>query len=165
MVALACKVLFNWGHRLYSRCTAIPYPGIHISGRTSKNICAVRLRMCELHISYRIDDVDIWSGHIGFRGLSNIRYISFIAHFQPKFDRTYIPLCSNYNRVKFETCARYIDGAKCRYEITYFGSVKNLLQHPLEEFYWKKIFWTIITSLPVIVQTWFGAHFLRYPIL
>ena len=31
MVALVCKVLFNWGHRLYSRCTAIPYPGIHIS--------------------------------------------------------------------------------------------------------------------------------------
>ena len=34
MVTLACKVLFNWGHRLYSRCTAIPYPGIHISGFT-----------------------------------------------------------------------------------------------------------------------------------
>ena len=28
MVALACKVFFNWVHRLYSRCTAIPYPGI-----------------------------------------------------------------------------------------------------------------------------------------
>ena len=33
MVALAFKVLFNWGHRLYSRCTAIPYPGIHISAQ------------------------------------------------------------------------------------------------------------------------------------
>ena len=37
MVALACKVLFNWGHRLYSRCTAIPYPGIHISAVTTQN--------------------------------------------------------------------------------------------------------------------------------
>ena len=43
-----------------------------------------------------------------FGRLSNIWYIFFIAHFQPEFDRTYIPLCWNYNHVKFEKCARYI---------------------------------------------------------
>ena len=47
-----------------------------------------------------------------FGKLSNIRYILFIAHFQPKFDCTYIRLCWNYNREKFEMCARYIDVTK-----------------------------------------------------
>ena len=38
MVTLACKVLFNWVHRLYSRRTAIPYPGIHISDITEFSV-------------------------------------------------------------------------------------------------------------------------------
>ena len=67
-----------------------------------------------------------------FGRLSNIWYILFIAYFQPKFDRTYIPLCSNYNRVKFETCGRYIDGAKWEIRNPLFQVDKNLLQHPLK---------------------------------
>ena len=47
-----------------------------------------------------------------FERLSNIWYILFTAHFQPKIDRSYIPSYWNYNRVKFETYAAYIDVAK-----------------------------------------------------
>ena len=44
-------------------------------------------------ISYRIDDVDISSDHILVSGSrSTIRYISFIAHFEPKFDLTFVML-------------------------------------------------------------------------
>ena len=31
-------------------------------------------------------------------------------------------------------------------------------------FYWKEISWKTITIVPVVVQTWSGAHFLRCPI-
>ena len=53
-----------------------------------------------------------------------------------------------------------------------FPSLSNSLDKNLKKkfdflkgFYWKENLWTIIATVPVIVYTWFGAHFLRCHIL